>query len=246
MPLLFSSISRGTAVLAKHATCPGNFIEVTEQVLTKITENGRLTYSHGLFLLHYIADNGIVYLCITDDEFERSRAFAYLAEIKRRFEMIYGARVMTALPYAMNSDFAPVLAAEMRGFSMASLSAGQERSETLPGSFGMSGGGGYGAIGDAGRNGRMLAIQKQTEGLKQVMVKNIDALTARGEKLELLIDRSENLEAGSMSFRTRSRNLERHMLWKNIKITVLLIAVLLVVIFIIVTSACGGLSYSKC
>lgn len=48
MPILFSVVSRGSTVLAKYASCAGNFTEVSEQVLAKISpENAKLTYSHG-------------------------------------------------------------------------------------------------------------------------------------------------------------------------------------------------------
>jgi len=47
-------------------------------------------------------------------DFERSRAFMYLAEIKNRFVQTYGlSRIRDALPYGMNSDFASLLASEM-------------------------------------------------------------------------------------------------------------------------------------
>ena len=48
MALLFTVIARGNTILAKYASCAGNFSEVVEQVLARISpENGRLTYSHG-------------------------------------------------------------------------------------------------------------------------------------------------------------------------------------------------------
>lgn len=68
MPILFSVVSRGSVVLAKYATCAGNFTEVTEQILSKIPpHDDKLTYSHGNYLFHYIAENKLVYFCITDD-----------------------------------------------------------------------------------------------------------------------------------------------------------------------------------
>lgn len=69
MPLLYSVVARGTTVLARYATCAGNFAEVTEQILSKIPpgESGRLTYSHASYLFHYVAGAGIVFMCITDD-----------------------------------------------------------------------------------------------------------------------------------------------------------------------------------
>lgn len=68
MPILYSVISRQNTVLAKYATCAGNFAEVTEQILVNITpQNDKLTYSHGNYLFHYIYENNIIYMCITDD-----------------------------------------------------------------------------------------------------------------------------------------------------------------------------------
>nr|DBA20861.1 TPA: hypothetical protein GDO54_017601 [Pyxicephalus adspersus] len=118
MAILFSVVARGTTILAKHAWCGGNFLEVTEQILAKIpSENNKLTYSHGSYLFHYICQDRIIYLCITDDDFERSRAFNFLNEIKKRFQTTYGSRAQTALPYAMNSEFSRVLAAQQKHHS---------------------------------------------------------------------------------------------------------------------------------
>lgn len=68
MPILYSVISRGTIVLASYASCPGNFQEVTEQILAKIgPEDGKLSLSHSSYLFDYICEKGIIYMCITDD-----------------------------------------------------------------------------------------------------------------------------------------------------------------------------------
>ncbi|MEE6496362.1 hypothetical protein FKM82_002323 [Ascaphus truei] len=118
MAILFAVVARGTTILAKHAWCGGNFLEVTEQILAKIpSENSKLTYSHGSYLYHYICQDRIIYLCITDDDYERSRAFNFLNEIKKRFQTTYGSRAQTALPYAMNSEFSSVLAAQLKHHS---------------------------------------------------------------------------------------------------------------------------------
>uniref|UniRef100_A0A8C9PX84 Uncharacterized protein n=1 Tax=Spermophilus dauricus TaxID=99837 RepID=A0A8C9PX84_SPEDA len=51
MAILFAVVARGTTILAKHAWCGGNFLEVIEQILAKIpSENNKLIYSHGNYL----------------------------------------------------------------------------------------------------------------------------------------------------------------------------------------------------
>lgn len=68
MPILYSVVARGTIILAKHAACVGNFEEVTAKILAKIPpENDKLTYSQGPYLFHYICEDYLIYMCITDD-----------------------------------------------------------------------------------------------------------------------------------------------------------------------------------
>lgn len=48
MPLLYCVIARGSTVLSRYASCAGNFSEVTEQILQRISpDTPKLTYSHG-------------------------------------------------------------------------------------------------------------------------------------------------------------------------------------------------------
>lgn len=68
MPILFGAVSRGTTILARYASCTGNFSEVAEQVLAQIgPEDLKMTYSHGVYLFHCITENKLAYLCISDD-----------------------------------------------------------------------------------------------------------------------------------------------------------------------------------
>lgn len=85
------------------------------------------------------------------------------------------------------------------------------------------------------------------------MVKNIDNIAMRGERLELLVNKTENLSANvckniltiniinhlnvimrfnclfqSVTFRKTSRNLARSLFWKNVKIYVIVGAILIV------------------
>lgn len=71
-------------------------------------------------------------------------------------------------------------------------------------------------------------------------------VTARGERLELLVNKTENLRDTSVSFRQTSRNLARAMFWKNIKLYVILGTILLFIIYVIISMACGGLLWQSC
>ncbi|CAL8070669.1 unnamed protein product [Orchesella dallaii] len=164
MSILFAAIAHGTSILAKYSVCVGNFIEVTEQVLASIPPDNpnMMTYSHMNYLFHYLEENNLFYFCITDDNFEKAKAFLFLSDIKDRFEETYGVTwIRVALPNnAMNYDFSPVLAAQMKRFSE---SWDLEEEEEL---------------------------QAQVEDVKGIMVENIENILSRGEELELLVKHS--------------------------------------------------------
>ncbi|EDW09857.1 vesicle-associated membrane protein 7 [Drosophila mojavensis] len=217
MPILYSVIARGTTVLAKFAECVGNFAEVTEQIMGRIgVHNHKMTYTHGDYLIHYTCENKIIYMCITDNEFERSRAFLFLADIKQKFIHTYGLQVATAIAYAMNTEFSKVLSQQMVYFSQS------REVDTIS------------------------RVHGQIDELKDIMIKNIDSLRDRGEKLELLVNKTENLSNNSVAFRKASRNLARQMFWKNIRIYVVVGLVIIFVIYVIVSMACGGLAWQSC
>lgn len=214
MPILFCVVARGSTVLAKYASCAGNFTEVTEQILSKIPGgDSKLTYSHGSYLFHYISEDRIIYLCITDDDFERSKAFTFLNEVKRRFQTQYGVRAQTALPYSMNSEFSRVIASQMR------------------------------ALTDHKEKDNIEKVEAQVDELKGIMVRNIDQIADRGERLELLVDKTEDLQANAVTFKKSSRYLARSMWWKNVKITIIIVIVVIVILYFIISAACGGLDW---
>uniref|UniRef100_A0A0V0G840 Vesicle-associated membrane protein 7 n=2 Tax=Triatominae TaxID=70999 RepID=A0A0V0G840_TRIDM len=217
MPILYSVVARGTIVLASYATCPGNFSEVTQQILAKIApEDGKLTLSHNSYLFHYISENGIIYLCITDDVFERARAFMFLNDIKKKFTSMFGVRANTAIAYAMNNEFSPVLRTKIKIFT------------------------------ESKEFDSISKVNSELDELKNIMVRNIDDIASRGENLKLLYEKSENLTATSVSFRTQSRNLQRSLFWKNVKLYVIIASVSIVILYMILAMSCGGLSLPSC
>ena len=49
MSIIYCTISRSGTVLAEHATTSGNFIEVTQKILTKLgAQDSRMSYQVGL------------------------------------------------------------------------------------------------------------------------------------------------------------------------------------------------------
>ena len=62
--------------------------------------------------------------------------------------------------------------------------------------------------------------QAKTElaGVKDIMTHNVEQILSRGERIELLMDRTDNAANQSMAFRRRAVGLRRQMWWKNTKV----------------------------
>ncbi|XP_024608901.1 vesicle-associated membrane protein 7-like [Neophocaena asiaeorientalis asiaeorientalis] len=151
------------------------------------------------------------------EDFERSRAFNFLNEIKKRFQTTYSSRAQTVLPYAMNSEFSSVfLAAQLKHHS---------ENKGLD---------------------KVMETQAQVDELKGIMVRNIHLVAQQGKRLELLIDKTENLVDSSVTFETTNRNLARAMCVKNLKLTIIIIILSVIFIYIIVSPLCGRFTWPSC
>ncbi|KAA6386968.1 MAG: putative vesicle-associated membrane protein [Streblomastix strix] len=93
---------------------------------------------------------------------------------------------------------------------------------------------------------RIARAQNDVTELKSVVEQNIEKILDRGEKIDLLVSKSDELNQASIAFKTKSGKLRRQMWWKNIKLWLLLIAVVLVIIFFIVMISCHWFRDEKC
>merc|ERR1719253_1075325 len=59
------------------------------------------------------------------------------------------------------------------------------------------------------------AVRNQIDEVKDIMVQNIEKVLERGEKIELLVDKTDRLSKQAFKFESTSRNLRRTLWWKN-------------------------------
>lgn len=77
------------------------------------------------------------------------------------------------------------------------------------------------------------------------MVQNIEMVLERGEKLELLVDKTEQLQQQAFRFEKSSKQLKNAMYWRRVKLFILVAAIVILLIWIISAIICG-ISYEKC
>jgi len=76
--------------------------------------------------------------------------------------------------------------------------------------------------------------KKEIDDVRGIMTRNIEGLLERGERIDLLVDKTDRLGGSAREFRVRSRGLKRKMWWKNVKLMALLGTVLVLIILAIV------------
>uniref|UniRef100_A0A3Q1CHT4 V-SNARE coiled-coil homology domain-containing protein n=1 Tax=Amphiprion ocellaris TaxID=80972 RepID=A0A3Q1CHT4_AMPOC len=86
---------------------------------------------------------------------------------------------------------------------------------------------------------KVQALKDQVDGVKDIMTQNVDRILARGERLDDLMGKSEDLQAGAQHFKQTSQKVARSYWWKNVKLVVIIVVIVLIIVLIIVLLATG-------
>uniref|UniRef100_A0AAQ4QCY2 Vesicle-associated membrane protein 8 (endobrevin) n=1 Tax=Gasterosteus aculeatus aculeatus TaxID=481459 RepID=A0AAQ4QCY2_GASAC len=87
-------------------------------------------------------------------------------------------------------------------------------------------------------------LKEQVDGVKNIMTQNVDRILARGERLDDLMGKSEDLQAGAQHFKQTSQKVARTYWWKNVKMVVVIVVIVLVIVLIIILLATGVIPIS--
>lgn len=218
MGILYALVSRQKTVLAEFTATSGNFPTVTRMLLSKIpTSDGKMTYVYDDYVFHYVVESGICYLCMSDEKNKHRGPYAFLQDIRERFLAEYGVEAaLKAIAFSFNEDFSKVIRERMEYYN---------------------GGGSMDNIDN---------LRNQIDEVKDGMIQNIETVLERGEKIELLVDKTDRLNQQAFRFESSSRNLRRHLYWKRIRYIAFSITAVVLIGYFISVYACGGFDYHKC
>ena len=149
----------------------------------------------------------------------RKVPFAFLISVQREFEKNYNP--------SGGESFDEVMAREM-GKYCAGVMEGGEAGDALIG--------GYGGVGG---QDNVKRVQEEIENVRGIMSENIERVLERGERIDLLVDKTGRLNTNAGEFRRRSRGLRRRMWWKNVKVMALLCFVVVFLFYLFVGMGCG-------
>lgn len=214
MSIVYTLIAREQVVLCEHTEAGGNFPTITRVVLRKIARNETSATSNRCTFAY---DNHRFHFLLHDD-------LIYLSmtdnEIKTSvvFAMLDEIKNVFLRQYGDRGKTA--IAYAMSGFSpeVKALVAKYENSKA----------------GD-----QFDEVAGKMNSVKNVMVENINKVLERGEKLDILVDKTNNLQQEAFKFGETATRLKRVMWWKNTKLMISIVALVLVLIYLIISLVCG-------
>ncbi|CAA7397696.1 unnamed protein product [Spirodela intermedia] len=214
--LIYSFVARGTVIIASYAESSGNFISIASQCLQKLpAKNNKFTYNCGNQTFNYLVEDGYTYCVVASESVGTQLPMAFLDRVKEDFIKRYGGGKATTAPAnSLDRDFGPKLKNQMQYCV--------DHPEELS---------------------KLARVKDQVLEVKGVMMDNIQNVLNRGQKLDVLVDKAEDLRSHAQDFKNNGIEIKKKMWMQNMKIKLVILAIIIVLILIIVLSICGG---SKC
>ncbi|KAM0023166.1 putative Longin domain, v-SNARE, coiled-coil domain-containing protein [Helianthus debilis subsp. tardiflorus] len=188
----------------------------------------KYTYSCDGYTFNFLLDTGFVFLVVADETIGRSVPFVFLERVKDDFKKLYGASIGSDHPLADDSDDDLF---EDR-FSIAynlDREFGPKIKEQME----------Y-CLNHPDEMSKLSKLKAQITEVKGIMMDNIEKVLDRGEKIELLVDKTENLQFQADSFQRQGRQLRRKMWLQNLQMKLMVGGAIAIFIIIVWLMACRG------
>uniref|UniRef100_A0A6V7QTG6 Vesicle-associated membrane protein 726 n=1 Tax=Ananas comosus var. bracteatus TaxID=296719 RepID=A0A6V7QTG6_ANACO len=211
--LIYSFVARGMVILAEYTEFTGNFSTIASQCLQKLpASNNKFTYSCDGHTFNYLVEDGYTYCVVAVESTGREIPIAFLERAKEDFTKKYGGgKAATASANKVDLQFQVKLKEHMQ-FCV-------DHPEEIS---------------------KLAKVKAQVSEVKGVMMENIEKVLDRGEKIELLVDKTENLHSQAQDFRQQGTTMRRKMWLQNMKIKLIVLGIVIALILIIILSVCHG------
>ncbi|TFK67211.1 VAMP/synaptobrevin-like protein [Pluteus cervinus] len=207
-------VARGQVILAEHQAGKRDFSQAVQTILSKIPpNNSKLTYAWEQYNFHYISEGGFTFLVMADESVGRRMPFAFLTELQRKFTATPSSSSSTSYDdtpaHGLQGTFGPVIASLVHTYNTAPPSDELARAQT------------------------------ELNQVKNVMVQNVEQILSRGERIELLVDKTDVIAGQATAFRRGARTVRRQMWWKNTKVVILCMIFALLFFWVLAAQFCG-------
>jgi len=198
-----------TNVLAKSETArmPTKIPGFVPRLLEKIgRHDSKMSYAYERDVFHVIVEHRFVYICVADEESGQRIPFSFLGEMKERFCQRYA----KGKPYPEVNSLPNVSDFKMQITSLIRFYNENPDSD------------------------KIAKVKSQINEVQTIMTKNIDDVIARGERIEDIVGKTEQLNQNAQTFKRGARTLKRTMQWKRIVCIAVVVGTILLVVGVVV------------
>jgi len=183
----------------------GGVKQVLEQPNMNMQPGKHYSFAVSQLAWHLIADeNGLIYILICKNDYPQRCAHMCLEELQRTFVAKVGDKASTAKDRALDKTCAGLL---------------QKICQK------------YDNVADVDK---LAAVQKKVDTVKLVMQENVDIALQNCVKLESIERAAEELQQQAGVFKRNANELKKKMWWKNIKMKLIIGAIILIILGIII------------
>lgn len=220
MPILASCIAIQKVVVSEDRMTPQNRPVVAKMLERLPRHDTRVSYQFESNFFHFLVENEIIYLCVTDSTYQGRTVFGFLGDVKDKFKAQFAG---SDKKYPAKNELTPKNCAKFNATLFQETKTYNDNPE-------------------ADKIGR---IKEQIDNVKQVMLENLDNVIERGERIDNLCDKTEQLKEEAIGFHSNARTLKRKMLCRNVKICIAIVGLLALIALVISFIACG-MNFAKC
>ncbi|CAM9703807.1 unnamed protein product, partial [Phaeothamnion confervicola] len=207
---LYGLVARGKNVLCEYTASSGNFPTITRVLLGKIPAlDGKMSYAYG--------EEGYVFHYLVEE------GITYLCmadeDARRRVPFAFLDDVKNRFRATYGDKAHNCVAFAMADFARTLARVMKQYNEA-----------------DADK---LKDVARRVDDVKGVMVQNIEMVLERGEKLELLVDKSDQLQQQAFKFEKSSRQLKNHLYWQRVKLYAIYAGVSLLLVYALAAMVCG-------
>ncbi|CAH8361520.1 unnamed protein product [Eruca vesicaria subsp. sativa] len=216
--LIYSFVARGTVILVDFTGFKGNFTSIAAQCLQKLPPSkNKVIYNCDGHTFNYLVENGFTYCVVAVDSVGKEIPIAFLERVKEDFNTRYGGgKAATSQPNSLNKEFGSKLKEHMQ-YCM-------DHPDEIS---------------------KLAKVKAQVSEVKGVLIENIDKVIERGGDIEILVEKTNYLSSEAERYRTQGDQIKRKFWFQNMKIKLIVLAIIISLILIIIVSVCGGFNCGK-
>nr|CCA21593.1 vesicleassociated membrane protein putative [Albugo laibachii Nc14] len=220
MSILYTLVARDESVLCEYTEHSGNFQLTSRNILKHFCEqccepSAQTVHTEVDYLFYFLKDEGIIFMCMTERNVHTNVAYQFLGEVKAHFFAKYGEGQRKSALAYALAAFSSELHALMKRYDNSIIQS------------------------------PMSQVRQRMDKVKTIMIDNVKQLMERGEKIDVLVMRTEKLQHEAIKYEKAAKKVKNVYWWKNFRLHIILAFSCCLLIAVMAFSACG-MSFSGC